>query len=42
MSSILDPIAGIGREVVGDGMAAAGFGFPGDGARTLDPLLADY
>jgi hypothetical protein len=36
MSSILDPIAGIGREVVGDGMAAAGFGFPADGARTLD------
>jgi hypothetical protein len=30
----VDPTVGIGREVAGGGMAAAGFGFPEDGART--------
>lgn len=37
-----DPTPGIGREVAGDGMAAAGFGCPGDGGgtRLSDPAAA--
>jgi hypothetical protein len=36
----VDPTAGIGREVAGDGMAVVGFGCPGDGAELGDPATA--
>ena len=39
-----DPAPGIGREVAGDGMAAAGFGSPGagGGTRLSDPTAATW
>jgi hypothetical protein len=35
----MDPITGTGRKVAGGGMAAVGFGFPGAGASSSEPLL---